>query len=135
MFNKRNTKGNTSVMHIAVHTTGTRPEMRLTQLDNLNYHYLVTRSGKLLSLKPVKRKDKIIDIAWLGGIDKSGKHVDNRTPEQNDTLFNTLMLLSERCDIAEIVPADKLYPYGFPNPGFDLKKWLAGYIPDFLLRA
>ena len=109
--------------------------MQIRQLDKLPYHFLVTRSGRLLSLKPVCPTDFIVEVAWLGGLDRHGRHVDNRTEQQNETLFTTLVLLSEQFGTAKIVGADELYVYGYANPGFDVKEWLHSYIPAFLLAA
>ena len=127
---KKNSR-RTRVARIVVHCTGTRPGMRLKQVDALPYHYLVTQGGKLLNLKPVKDVRKI-EIAWLGGLDKFGRHVDNRTPAQSETLFISLLRLTEHNPRVRITAADQLYPYGFDNPGFDLMKWLDDYIANIL---
>jgi len=125
-------KGNGHVRHIVVHNTGTRPDMRVRELDKLPYHFIITRGGKLLNLKPVRKEDKTVEVAWLGGLDRYGRHTDNRTEEQSDTLFDTLVLLTDRFPEAQITPADNLYLYGYANPGFDLIAWLNDYIPAFL---
>lgn len=122
------------IRHIVVHSTATR-RMLVNDMDKLPYHFLVTRGGKLLNLKPRAVTDSTIEVAWLGGLDRRGRHVDNRTEQQNETLFNTLVLLSERYGEAHIVAADELYVYAHANPGFDLKEWLAAYIPAFLEAA
>jgi len=125
----------TNTAYIVVHSTGTKPDMPVNDLDKLPYHYLVTKGGRLLNLKPVASTDGTIEIALAGGLDKEGNRVDCRTEQQNDTLFNTLILLSERYPQARIVPADKLYVYSFSNPGFDLQQWIADYVPEFLRAA
>jgi hypothetical protein len=121
--------------HIAIHSTGTRQDMLIKELDKLPYHFLIIRSGRLISIKPVAPGDRTIEIAWIGGLDKHGRHVDNRTEEQNDTLFNVLVVLTERYADAKIVGADELYVYGYANPGFNIKSWLRSYIPAFLQAA
>jgi|GEM_PF-1638555 len=120
------------VRFIVVHNTATKPDMLLSELDRLQYHYLITKAGILLSLKSVKAQDGTIEIALVGGLDKEGNRVDCRTPRQNETLFNTLVLLTERHKLAKIIAADRLYVYGFPNPGFDVLDWIANYTPNFL---
>lgn len=109
--------------------------MQVKEMDQLPYHFLITRSGRLISLRAISPADTSIEIAWLGGLDKLGRHVDNRTEEQKETLFNTLLVLTERFGEAQIVAAGERYVYGYSNPGFDLKKWLAEYIPAFLDAA
>lgn len=134
MYNKRNVRQDNNVRYIVVHCTGTR-RMLVNEMDKLPYHFVITRAGRLINLKPIAPTDGTVELAWLGGLDKNGRHVDNRTGEQNETLFNTLLVLTEKFDEAEIVGADKLYVYGHPNPGFDLKAWLNDYIPTFLQEA
>lgn len=133
--NKNNRHDATNICYIAVHSTGTKADILLSELDRLPYHYLVTKAGKLLNLKSVKPQDGTIDIALIGGLDKEGNRVDCRTHRQNETLFNTLVLLSERHRQAKIIAADQLYVYGFANPGFDVLGWIAGYTPGFLQVA
>jgi hypothetical protein len=123
------------VHYIVIHSTGTKSDMLLSDLDKLRYHYVVTKAGLLLNLKPVKSQDGTIEIALLGGLDIEGNRVDCRTPRQNETLFNTLVRLTEKHRKAKIVAADKLYLYGAPNPGFNVLDWIAGYTPKFLQAA
>lgn len=118
--------------HIVVHCTGTRPDMKVKELDRRPYHYLITRSGRLLQLQAVRKRQKTVELAWLGGLDKDGIHTDNRTDSQKETLFTTLVLLTERYPGAEIVPASQHRKYGFPNPGFDIRQWLREFIPAVL---
>lgn len=131
-----NTKGKGTkenpIRHITLHCTGTKPDVQVKHLDMLPYHYLITRNGRLLNLKPVRREDSTIEVAWLGGLDKNGNGTDNRTEPQNETLFNTLVWLTERFTEARIMPADKVQAYTYPNPGFDVKAWLGAYIPSVL---
>ena len=121
--------------HIVVHSTGTRQDMQVRELDKLAYHFLITKSGRLINIRPLSHSNGKIEVAWLGGLDKRGRHVDNRTEEQKETLFNTLVVLSEQFPLASIVGADELYVYGFANPGFDIKIWLKSYLPPFLQAA
>jgi len=126
---------NALIHYIVVHTTGTKPDMLLSDFETLPYHYVVTKAGRLINLKPVQVKDGTIEVALVGGMDKEGGRVDCRTPRQNETLFNALILLSERYPYAKIVGADKVYVYPYANPGFDLQGWIAGYLPVMLEAA
>lgn len=123
------------VKYIAVHKTGTRPGVAIKNLDKLPYHYLITMGGKLINVKPLLPVDGVIEVALSGGVDKKGKQVDSRTEEQNETLFNTLIMLNEAFPEAKIVGANELYVFGFDNPGFDIAIWLNSYIPAFLQAA
>ncbi|MBS1773430.1 MAG: hypothetical protein JST82_11280 [Bacteroidetes bacterium] len=127
-----------NIRYIVVHTTGTRPSIAFNELDKLNrypYHYIITPHGKLLNLRPLLPSDGTIEIALMGGLNKEGIHADTRTEAQNDCLFTTLVLLTEHFPEAVIKAADELYQYGFANPGFNVKEWLANYIPAFLIAA
>ena len=133
---KQNTmKRMKEIKHIVLHATATRVNMMLKELDRLPYHFFITRSGRLISIKPIQPQDTTVEIAWLGGLDRVGKHVDNRTEEQKETMSNTLVVLSEQFTEANIIGADELYLYAFANPGFDIKEWLGSYIPAFLETA
>lgn len=132
---QRNPSATHNIRYIVVHTTSSKPDMPVTELDKLPYHYLITPAGKLLSLKPVSPKDGTVELALIGGMDKDGGRVDNRTHRQNETLFSTLVQFCDRFPQAKIVPADKLYVYPYANPGFDLQQWLSGYVPVFLSMA
>ncbi len=122
------------ITHIVVHCTGTGP-MQVVDLGHLPYHFVVTGQGKLVNIRPVQRNNARVKIAWLGGIDETGSCTDNRTEVQKETLFSTLVLLTERFPEAKIVGADQLRKTDIPNPGFDVKKWLAEYIPAFMEAA
>jgi N-acetylmuramoyl-L-alanine amidase len=71
-----------------------------------------------------------INIAYLGGIDKVGKPIDNRSDAQKHAMFDLIVSLTEKYKGAE--------PCGhrdFPNvakacPCFDVKEWLKNYEPD-----
>lgn len=125
------TKEPRAITHIVVHCTGTDP-VQVIDLRHLPYHFVVTSQGQLVNIRPVQSNNKKVKIAWLGGMDGTGNHTDNRTELQKETLFNTLVLLSELFPDAQIIGADQSATCLFPNPGFDLKKWLAEYIPAFL---
>ncbi|HVI45229.1 MAG TPA: hypothetical protein VM802_10175 [Chitinophaga sp.] len=124
-----------NIRYIVVHSSFTKNDLPLNALENLPYHYVITKSGRLLSLHEVHPKDGTIELALLGGMDKEGNHVDSRTVHQNETLFNTLVMLTERFPDAHIKSADQLYVYSFPNPGFNIQQWLTEYLPALLLVA
>jgi len=132
---RRPKKQRFNIRYIVVHTTGTRPGVALRELDSLPYHYLITQGGKLINLRSLQPQDGTIEVALSGGLDRQGNHTDRRSDAQNETLFNTLVLLTEAYGEARIMGADEVYKYGFHNPGFDVKSWLHSYIPSFLQAA
>lgn len=130
---KRQIDSKFNVRYIVVHMTGTRTT--LTEIDKLPYHYLITKAGKLINLRPLQPHEGTIEVALAGGINAKGIHKDTRTDQQKLTLFNTIVLLSESFPEASIVGADELYIYGFANPGFNVREWLLEYLPTYLQAA
>ena len=133
MNNRRENKTDkTKVKYIVVHQTGTKPGVVLRDLNKLPYHYVITKAGRLINLRPVKPSDGTVEVALSGGLDSYGNHMDGRTQAQKDTLFLTLSMLADTFPDAIIIGADELYVYGFPNPGFNVNIWLGNYIAAFL---
>ena len=62
------------------------------------YHVLVEPDGTAHELLPIEEvsngvkgfNSSIINISYIGGVDKEGKAVDNRTPEQKTTILRYL---------------------------------------------
>lgn len=120
-----------ALRYIVVHSTRSTD----TEIPPLGaYHFLIHKSGRLQTVRKVK-DDSPIRIALVGGVDKAGQPCDNRTDRQTDTLFNALILLSDRHPRAAIVGADALDAADPTAPSFDVKDWLKTYIPAFLEAA
>lgn len=115
---------------VVIHSTGTRPNVKAKELKKLPFHFLITRSGKLLRLRKPHRDSRTIKLALAGGINRHGEPVDNRTERQSDTLFNALVVLSETCDTGHIKSSKAVR-----QSGFDVQGWLREYIPAFLQAA
>lgn len=130
---KKQTAKNFNVRYIVVHTTGTRSALR--ELDSLPYHYLITKTGKVINLRPLSPLDGTIEVALSGGINKLGNHVDTRTPEQTVALFQTLAMLSVSFQEAKVVGADEVYVYAYANPCFNVRDFMNNYVPSILLAA
>jgi N-acetylmuramoyl-L-alanine amidase len=138
-----------NVKYIVVHCTETPPTATIEELKRLpeketgwslrnTNHFIVARNGETKWLFKYRKysdcmlnKD-CIHIAYIGGIDKEGKPVDNRTQRQEDALFDKLVELSTRYPQAEIVGYRDLPGIESTSPCFDVKKWVANYEPDFL---
>lgn len=71
---------------------------------NPGYHYVVTAEGKVVQLLDVEKVSNgvkgynsvSINVAWMGGIDKYGRSVDNRTDDQKLSLKGLVKMLMER---------------------------------------
>lgn len=119
------------VQNIVVHSTQTLP----TKLHHaFPFHYIIHRNGKISKGKQYEPDDVLIQIAYVGGISEDGKLIDNRTTEQTVTLFNTLVLLTEKFKEAKIVGADEQFGK-ICYPGFHVKHWLKSYTPKTILTA
>lgn len=78
---------------------------------NSGYHILITADGKIHQLLPFEKvsngvkgfNQTSINIAYTGGIDAKGNAVDNRTPEQKQSLIRLLLRLREKYPEAKIM--------------------------------
>lgn len=142
MNNPRNIK------FIVVHCTATPTNTTLESIkkywkeqrgwDTPGYHYFIKRDGSIIQLLDEKKNSNgvyahnsaCINIAYLGGIDKEGKPLDNRSDAQKHAMFDKIVELTERYPKAEV-----LGHRDFPNvskacPCFDVREWLKNYEPD-----
>ena len=108
------------IERIFVHCTAGNQKQTLQQLKdefirrgwkNPGYHYVVFPDGKLVQLLS---EDKVsngvqgynstsINVSYVGGIDKQGRPLDNRTQAQKDTLYALLMYLKQQYPKAHIL--------------------------------
>jgi hypothetical protein len=119
------------VRNIVVHSTQT---LTHELINDLPFHYIIHRSGRIVKAKQYEPDDVLVQIAYEGGINDERKIIDNRTPEQNEILFNSLFLLSEKFPKAKIVGADEVFG-SLCYPGFNVKEWLKTYVPKSLNPA
>ncbi len=109
MSNLRNIK------FIVVHCTATPTNTTLESIkrfwkeergwrDTPGYHFFIERDGNIIQLLDESKNSNgvylhnsaCINIAYLGGIDKDGKPIDNRNDSQKHALFNKIVELTER---------------------------------------
>lgn len=108
------------IERIFVHCTAGNQKQTLQQLKdefirrgwkNPGYHYVVFPDGKLVQLLS---EDKVsngvqgynstsINVSYIGGIDKQGRPLDNRTQAQKDTLYALLIYLKQQYPKAHIL--------------------------------
>lgn len=143
MNNPRNIK------YIVVHCTATPTNTTLESIkrywkeqrgwgDTPGYHYLIQRDGTVVQLLDEKKNSNgvyqhnsaCINIAYLGGVDKENKPIDNRSDSQKHAMFDLIVSLTEEYPSAEV-----LGHRDFPNvhkacPCFDVKDWLKNYEPN-----
>lgn len=108
-----------TIKYIAVHCTASYQSMTIEGLKqefkrkgwvNPGYHYVVSPDGKITQLldedkvsNGVKGFNSVsINVAYIGGIDATGKPVDNRTPAQKSSLLSLVKLLHRKYPAAVI---------------------------------
>ena len=76
----------------------------------IGYHFVVYLDGSIHKGRPIEeigahckgRNSDSIGICYVGGLDKSGKPKDTRTPAQKEALLKLLRTLKEKFPDAEI---------------------------------
>lgn len=109
------------IEYIVVHCTATQPEAKVSAIQNYwrnvlgwknpGYHYLVESNGNVVQLLAESEvsngvagwNSKIINVSYIGGIDRMGKPFDSRTTEQKASLFKILKELKARYPQAKIM--------------------------------
>lgn len=92
--------------------------------NNPGYHYIIKADGQIVQLLSENRPSNgvagynstSINVCYIGGVDKAGKPVDNRTRAQKDALFNLLMYLKQQYPKAHILGHRDIW-------GKDSKNW------------
>jgi N-acetylmuramoyl-L-alanine amidase len=128
-----------NITHIVIHCTATGQDAKVEAIKRywkeilkwkqVGYHHIIEANGKdnqLLSIAHPSNGVKghnasIINLCYIGGVDKLGKAIDNRTPEQKATLVKLIKSYKKMFPSA-IVQGHK----DFPNvakacPCFDAK--------------
>lgn len=143
-MNQRNIK------YIVVHCTATPTTTTLESIkrywkeqrgwgDTPGYHYFIKRDGTIVQLLDEKKNSygvykhnsECISIAYVGGIDKDGKPVDNRNDAQKHAMFDIIVRLTEKYPKAEVLGHRDFPGVKKACPCFDVKEWLKNYEPDF----
>lgn len=108
------------IERIFVHCTASRQNATVNDIKaefkrkgwkNPGYHYLIDKDGvihQLLDESKVSNGVKgynstSINVAYIGGIDSSGKGIDNRTEQQKKSLKSLLKMLHSRYPEAVIM--------------------------------
>ena len=88
-----------------------KAEFKRKGWKNPGYHYLVDKEGIITQLLDDSKVSNVvkgynstsINVAYIGGIDSSGKGVDNRTEQQKKSLRSLLKVLHSRYPDAQIM--------------------------------
>lgn len=133
-----------TINYIVIHCTATQPDAKIDSIkrywkENLKwkspgYHYMIKADGEIVNTLPIDQvsngvagwNSQIINISYIGGIDKNGNPKDTRTTEQKASILKLLKELKSK------FPKAKIQGHrDFPNvhkacPSFDAKKEYSG---------
>lgn len=92
--------------------------------DRPGYHYIIKPDGEIVPLQPEDKPSNgvagynstSINVCYIGGVDKQGRAVDNRTDAQKESLIKILKDLKSRYPDAEILGHREIW-------GQDPSKW------------
>ena len=123
------------VRYIIVHSTATFDPRQSQFLGE--FHLVVERGGEIKKIHPESNvvsnipalDNEAIHIAYAGGRNKSGNLGDTRTPVQEESLFNKLIVLKVRYPGATIIGHSDVDATA-SCPGFDVKSWMRQYDPE-----
>ena len=130
------------IERVIFHCTATQPEATVTSIQNYwkntlgwksaGYHIMVRADGSWTLLTDFNsisngvqgKNSTAINISYIGGIDKKGKALDTRTPEQKEVLELCYHLFKEKLPKATFHGHNE-----FANkacPSFNVKEWVKG---------
>jgi N-acetylmuramoyl-L-alanine amidase len=137
------------IKYIVIHCTATPPNTTIESIkrywrevrkwgDTPGYHYVIHRDGHIEQLLDESKNSngvyahnsQCINIAYIGGVDKQNKPVDNRTEAQKLAMFNKIVELTEKYKGSEVRGHRDFEGVNKACPSFDVKSWLATYVPD-----
>lgn len=144
---------NRNIKYIVVHCTATKPEASLEALKNYwkevkgwgdtpGYHYLIQRDGTIENLLEESKVSYgayghnpfCVHLAYIGGIDKAGNPLDNRSLRQKIAMFSLIVKLSVKYPEAEILGHRDFPGVKKACPSFDVGSWLRDYDSDLNLK-
>ena len=127
------------INYLVVHCTTTQPDAKIENIQNYwrknlgwkspGYHYIIKADGEIVPLLSIDKisngvagyNSQIINISYIGGIDKSGKPKDTRTEEQKSSILKLLKDLKKRFPSAKIQGHRDFPKVANACPSFDAK--------------
>ena len=128
------------INYLVVHCTTTQPDAKIENIQNYwrknlgwkspGYHYIIKADGEIVPLLSIDKisngvagyNSQIINISYIGGIDKAGKPKDTRTEEQKSSILKLLKDLKKRFPSVKIQGHRDFPKVAKACPSFDAKK-------------
>ncbi|UDQ54999.1 N-acetylmuramoyl-L-alanine amidase [Chryseobacterium indologenes] len=128
------------INYIAVHCTATPQTATVSSIQNYwknklgwkmpGYHFIVKPDGEIVQLLDISKvsngvlghNHEIINISYIGGVDKNNKAVDNRTDAQKKALLEKLKELKKQFPDAVIQGHRDFKGVKKDCPSFNAKK-------------
>ncbi|MCY0967904.1 N-acetylmuramoyl-L-alanine amidase [Chryseobacterium wangxinyae] len=124
---------------LVVHCTATQPETEIKSIQNYwkntlkwkspGYHFIIKSDGEVVNLLPIEHvsngvagyNSHIINVSYIGGIDKKGIPMDTRTVAQKISILKILKDLKKKFPNAKIQGHRDFPKVNKACPSFDAK--------------
>lgn len=128
------------INYLVVHCTATQPYAEIKNIQNYwrknlgwkspGYHYIIKADGEIVPLLSIDKisngvagwNSQIINISYIGGIDKEGQPKDTRTAEQKASILKLLKDLKKQFPTATIQGHRDFPKVAKACPSFNAKK-------------
>jgi len=140
--------GAREIKYLVVHCSDTTPDAsidgmlafweRVRKWHYPGYHFIIKANGDVIQLLDIAQESNgvlgfnkyCLNICYVGGKTKDGKHADTRTPQQKDTLFDLLLYFSKKYPKAICKGHGEFRNQeGRTCPNFNVRDWLHSYVP------
>lgn len=131
------------INNIVLHCTATSQDATIEAIQRYwrtvlgwrspGYHWIILPSGLAVQLHPIEKPSNgvaghnsdSVHISYIGGIDRRGRGLDNRTNEQKQTQIELIRKLRTLFPKAKIVGHRDFPGVTKECPSFDVKEWCA----------
>lgn len=130
------------ITHLVLHCTATPQHTTIESIQHYwrnvkkwkspGYHFLIKPDGEAVNLLPIEQVSNgvaghnanSIHISYIGGVNKMGVAIDNRTQAQRETQINLLLELRKKFPKAKILGHRDFPGVKKACPSFDVASWL-----------
>ena len=131
-----------SINHIVLHCTGTRQDASVGAIvrywkevlgwKNPGYHFIIDQDGKITNLLTIDKvangvkghNSDSIHISYIGGLNRSGKSTDTRTPAQYTAMAGLVVAFQSVYPRAKVLGHRDFAGVKKECPSFDASKFL-----------